>query len=958
MPKVPPASPPKRMTRARAKAVEEKQQTQVITTAGAKAASAAASNTTAKRKTRSDDEPNKDVLEKTQPAKPQPKRTTRGKAKVQASEEPAEEERPIPEPKTRSRGRPTTARNETTASTARTTNTASKRTTRGNTNSQQPARPATHTATTRKKVTFQDEQEADKENNIVETKQPIKVERGIVAEKGTATTAQARKGEAAPTRRGPNRTKPGLRTTNAPRGEPLSPKKATQVAKATQKEDDIVVSTPGPSSPVKLLGQSPQKIPTPFSTSTQAKQDSGTTSEEHPDSPVDELQLPSVCSPVKQSVRPLAGSPPKRLPQSPFKDALKESPKKLNLGTPATKTLMVGEPQLQASSSLAQSPARKPPSPIKLFRDGPSNPGKQTPATVAKTSLLQTPARRPPSSVKPLHFPVTAPKPVTSGLEARSTPSALRQSPQKFKLPFTTTPSKVVAETLSSTSPHKLEDVPSEKGEKIMREELFKAPSLFTLKPSPTCEDQAATQVQPATEDDAHFLGCESEKPSAEGASKTITEPIEGENERFPPLAEDEEFSSPCILEQQETLSIADTPPKSLQMRSSKMQWSPAGESEDELMSEDPKYLASPSKRSEDQSQGPIPCSTATPASKISDQSTDVSMTGLAERFGAWTGATPDTRVLQQRKNDGFVFSPSKQQPKATKMENSDALPSPELAEVQPNSFMEAMEIHEDPDEPSEDELNATEDIFRRSLASEASQEHADENDIPIDPALLRPTPQVSLTCTPQRVEGKEPQVLHTVSKVPLKAAADIEVTPKTKANATKRRSVTTALTPRADVELEALRQVYPPLKQPTTIPSAREPFTTSEMDNDDGSKAKRTPSEKSTVWSVVATPARTPRPDLNKRLLNGAIVFVDVHTSEGADASGLFIDLLQQMGASVRGSWNWNPEKSEENENDENDSRPGITHVVFKDGGKRTMEKFRATRGIVMCVGVGWVLE
>ena len=109
-------------------------------------------------------------------------------------------------------------------------------------------------------------------------------------------------------------------------------------------------------------------------------------------------------------------------------------------------------------------------------------------------------------------------------------------------------------------------------------------------------------------------------------------------------------------------------------------------------------------------------------------------------------------------------------------------------------------------------------------------------------------------------------------------------------------------------------------------------------------------------------TPARTPRPDLNSRLLAGAVVHVDVHTSEGADASGIFVELLTQMGAKCVKQWSWNPRASmgpgdATNEGDAS-SRPGITHVVFKDGGKRTMEKVREAKGVVLCVGVGWVLE
>jgi hypothetical protein len=84
---------------------------------------------------------------------------------------------------------------------------------------------------------------------------------------------------------------------------------------------------------------------------------------------------------------------------------------------------------------------------------------------------------------------------------------------------------------------------------------------------------------------------------------------------------------------------------------------------------------------------------------------------------------------------------------------------------------------------------------------------------------------------------------------------------------------------------------------------------------------------------------------------LKGAVVFVDVHTTEGADASTLFTELLTQMGARCVKSWNWNG-------NGEDGSKIGITHVVFKDGGKRTLEKAKETNGVVSCVGVGWVLE
>ncbi|EHL01738.1 putative Microcephalin [Glarea lozoyensis 74030] len=108
---------------------------------------------------------------------------------------------------------------------------------------------------------------------------------------------------------------------------------------------------------------------------------------------------------------------------------------------------------------------------------------------------------------------------------------------------------------------------------------------------------------------------------------------------------------------------------------------------------------------------------------------------------------------------------------------------------------------------------------------------------------------------------------------------------------------------------------------------------------------------EDAALWSNLGTPPRTPRRDVNTALLKGAVVYVDVHTTEGADASVLFNELLVQMGARCVKSWNWNGSA-------EDGAKIGITHVVFKDGGKRTLEKVRETGGVVSCVGVGWVLD
>lgn len=178
---------------------------------------------------------------------------------------------------------------------------------------------------------------------------------------------------------------------------------------------------------------------------------------------------------------------------------------------------------------------------------------------------------------------------------------------------------------------------------------------------------------------------------------------------------------------------------------------------------------------------------------------------------------------------------------------------------------------------------------------SEASQEYDNENDLPIDPAMLPPV-------TPNRAFGRS---VSTTTLVPLKESNDAS-------HSTLKKGGLTV----------------------DSIPS-----------NGKGNLPKS-----ATVISYTPT-----KEDSTKSLLRGAVVFVDVHTSEGADASGIFVDLLQQMGAKCVKTWTWNPSASS---GPDGSNRVGITHVVFKDGGKRTMERVRQAKGLVQCVGVSWVLD
>lgn len=111
--------------------------------------------------------------------------------------------------------------------------------------------------------------------------------------------------------------------------------------------------------------------------------------------------------------------------------------------------------------------------------------------------------------------------------------------------------------------------------------------------------------------------------------------------------------------------------------------------------------------------------------------------------------------------------------------------------------------------------------------------------------------------------------------------------------------------------------------------------------------------------------PSRTPLKAVSDGVLTGAVVHVDVHTSEGADASGIYVELLTMMGARCVKEWRWNPRTSvapisggqTPTQAETPGTSIGITHVVYKDGGKRTLEKVRSAKGQVLCVGVGWVL-
>ncbi|KAI9807946.1 MAG: hypothetical protein M1825_005252 [Sarcosagium campestre] len=103
---------------------------------------------------------------------------------------------------------------------------------------------------------------------------------------------------------------------------------------------------------------------------------------------------------------------------------------------------------------------------------------------------------------------------------------------------------------------------------------------------------------------------------------------------------------------------------------------------------------------------------------------------------------------------------------------------------------------------------------------------------------------------------------------------------------------------------------------------------------------------------------------------LSGAVVHVEVYTNEGEEAGEPFRKLLTSLGARCVQQWKADSTPAAEvTSPPAGKSRtqtppvrrssvrlPGrITHVVYKAGGKRTLEKLRKSDGTVKCVNVQW---
>lgn len=1033
----PQASPPKRMTRARAAKAGESstaaKATKIVTAAAKAIATRSTATSSTKRKTRADeveDDEDNDLEDELAQPEPVTKTRTRGRPKQKAAEPPPEVEAA---PATRPRGRPKKvaepSKEEPQATKPATRTTRTKKATQPE--AEAPAeptkKPATRTrgsataptkstaaksATAKKTVKFE---EPEKEN--IEPV-PAKTTRGKAAE--TATTglrAKPVRRAAASSTTARASTRAGATKTSGQESKyekptPLSPKKVTQMAMhnratAAESEDELAAdekTAAKPKATKALAGvrgrggmklQAPQTGPKPPSDENRVE---------------NEVAVPTV----------MLGSPCRRPPPSPWKDSLKTPAKRVD-GVP----------------SLAQSAVRPP---SRLFEDE-AGQQRQQPQSAFKTSLLASPAKRPHSPIK--------------GLDLRPTGGLQLGAPSPFKTSLLSPPKRPASPSkpsfLAFSSPRKQQEDETVFGRSpALKPTLLATPLAAESSAGKIGQDEEDVAIHEDVEEHEEEEPCEPNRLLFPGRMSAVlprhADPAldqeECEHEELHAGKEDEDQQpddDDCVdlvadknhevgehVEDPMHLDGPDSNPEPALTRSEREATTtpPASPPKQQtsgffgLREKDLSHVHDQDTESEDEDElattETVPPATPCPPTSLSKGTTNAmsvrsanfgerstvkrartdnkfGFTPLADKLSAWGVASsplkigrpvsPGADILSQEdektasmsstrtsvvpspmRNDYFDEAAA-QTEVAPQADGADAEPSEEHI-AEDHSASEPMETADDgvltpefddivvteedanlaaeADEMSLMEPGQVEDMLHSDALSEASEEYGDENAIPIDPTLLVPP------TTPQR-NFTEVRHVHTVSKVPTKPADDSTPRPRIKRRGHSISRLPVQQRPTHGLQRNATVISYSPTKQPAQLEVAAE---------ERGESAPPPVTPAKSEWSTAATPARTPRRDLNPALLGGAVVFVDVHTSEGADASGIFVELLSQMGARCVKTWSWNPSSPPSNQADGAGSRIGITHVVYKDGGKRTLEKVRESAGVVQCVGVSWVLE
>ncbi|KAI9766631.1 MAG: hypothetical protein M1840_006442 [Geoglossum simile] len=1000
-----PESPPKRITRARAKAAEKEPDAK-----GAKAAKVATSTKvtrTTKRKTRADEVEDRAValeVPATTVDKPEPAKAARGRSRkvaavtvetaaetILAEPMPSQASEPEPPKSTRGRSRRAVASTAKPEEPEKLDAARAKRAPRGRAAAvaaaaaaaaaavataaaAAAAAAASAAATTKapikstapkKKVTFQDD--LDKENIVPspdEFKQPP-------SEKAPEKAAGLK---AKPVRRpASGRATRSSKKASAVEAEkteekeelpPLSPKKAKQIPVVQPASDEDELS--GGKTPRKAFGKPSYGI-----TSTRAE-----TGEKN----VSKLDFSTSLVALRQDKFSTA-------------DLLSSS---RGLG-----------------SSLLATPARRPPSPVKsMFEEStlkkggdPVQPSVMAPPPAFKDSLLQSPARRPLlppvkvgiASGSPRKFiPTAAPT-----LEHPEAPSGTAEFSAPAFSPLKRISSPLRA-TKSSERPIKVH--------KISVEEEFEQGDIFQKSPITLL---SAIELDPDRKKAPTKL-IATKLSSAKLIKSSIpikTPPASPKLDGFAMDIDSSGAAEPTIVEETEHIKRTTTPP-GVPTQPTQPTQPPSGVShpgtptatrqahgdsdyEDELQSESQDHSPTPfnhrpSIKRFGISSIPTPSAASrkpkgTPMRSVAKEialanakptcvrpSQIFSITPLVSQFGTLVVRSPGQVPQEPVQAPRGLFSPELPKPSSSSF---GEVIEPTRYSLLKSSFFDdemlALEQQQEEEEEEEAEEPAPTEI------SGTSREYDDENSIPIDPVLLAASQTFPAVATPVKVFSSIPREVRTVQKVPLKPAADDTPTRSSlKRSASlsglgsQRRGFIPSDMEKAD-PITPLLNEDAALGQQPALPAKGLYTPTKPM-----LSPQRTPG--TAAWSNLCSPARTPRRYVDPETLKGAIVHVDVHTAEGADASGIFIELLTQMGARCVKQWNWNPSNNVPATADSSELgfgiggsnegireagtsggiKIGITHVVFKDGGVRTLQKVRESKGVVVCVGVNWVLD
>ena len=948
-----PDSPPKRVTRARAKATTDdtdtKSKVTKIITASAKVSvekkRLAEPAKASKRKTRADDVaadplakavPNEEVKEPLKPRVRQKKAKEDVKDALPALDVPAptrarqskvvvSEETSLEAPKLRGRPKKVTTisiKSSSEAEKAKLSEPAKENVRDGanlpiKANTREPAKK---TATIRKKVQFQDEPEEGKENVPFKNKaseKPIAKATGLKAKpvRKPATVRGATRGKKVQEQKNVDDEVKVVEV------RPLSPKKVKQVAKSSSigSEDELGVEK----TPVRALSRSPVKSPV--------------RSIQHDISRLDFSTVNVHSSSIVNEAQSELASPARRPPPSPFKEAFKDSPKRINLGDTVALPIL-NNSRSPAKTALLQSPARRPPvSPIKLMAV--SSPRKAG----AAMSLLDPASTS--KQAKPLRIPFFSPsKTISSPLRATTFPE------RPFKVHKIDGAEQVAASDSkyleSPVTSNTLEDdpVPTKTIDSSLSdlENQFEKADVAESRTFVPSEKNESTMIYT----DDMVLQNQFEQSSMENDGDQSTTPPDLPDPFVAPAfsfaaprlrfiheesdSEDELSSArkPCILTQAGKQGIL-SEKLDTSMSGGDIEWTP------------------------------IP----------SGNMKAYAMTPLATQLSNWLASSPEKQTAGQTQKRG-IFSPMG----PTLLDKPVPAMDCSLAETPPKTsfFEDEMATRENENQDSSPRPGSQEirDMIEASQDSQASEEYGDENAMPVDPQLMEiqhEANETTITCTPAKV-FLQPREIHTVSKVPLRPSDEdspLRVTRKrSRSLAGPLRSVNSI----GASSLGRLRNIpsdfqgNDKMNEIQASSLANQSYLTP-IEIDSG--LPQTP--RTSSWSGFSTPATTIKKGVASNILEGAVVYVDVHTTEGADASGIFLELLAQMGARCVKQWAWNPRTGNASGDDEtailsdsalSGNKVGITHVIYKDGGKRTLEKVREAKGVVLCVGVGWVLE